>query len=84
MQLSSMLYTELGSNLLNNDPCASNQMIGILLNERPRDTSVVQLRDLICHVYDSVNEVSVCFLHFSETKTSTPLYKQHITTSINQ
>ena len=42
------------------------------------------LRDLICRVYPSVNDVSVCYLHFWETKTPTPLFKQHMTKAINQ
>ena len=54
-----------------------NQMKRILLNERPRDISVVQLRDLICRVYQTVNDVSVCYFLFLETKKSTPLSKQH-------
>ena len=35
--------------------------------------------ELICRVYSSVNDVSVCYLHFWETKTPTPLFKQHTT-----
>ena len=61
-----------------------NQMKCILLNERPRDISLVQFRDQICHVYQMVNDVSVCYLHFSETKKHTLLFIQHITKSINQ
>ena len=53
-----------------------NQLKYILLNERPRD--------LICRVYPTVNDVSVCYLHFSETKKPTPLFKQHMTKAINQ
>ena len=60
-----------------------NQMQRIL-NGLPRDISVVQLRDLICRVYQSMNDVTVCYLHFSQTKKSTPLSKQHMTKSINQ
>ena len=56
----------------------------ILLNERPRDISLVYLRDQICHVYQIVDDVSVCYLHFSETKKPTLLFIQHITKSINQ
>ena len=44
-----------------------NQIICILLNERPRDISLVpQLRDLICRVYPSVNDVSVLFTLFRD------------------
>ena len=37
-----------------------NQIKCILVNERPRDISLARLRDLICRVYQSVNDVSVC------------------------
>ena len=47
-----------------------SQMKCILLKKRPCDISVVRLRDLICRVYQSVNDVSVC-LHFSERKKKT-------------
>ena len=61
-----------------------NQMKCIVLNERPRNISLDQLRDLICLVYQTVNDVSVCYLHFSEMKKPTPLFKQHMTKAINQ
>ena len=35
-----------------------NQMKCILLNERPRDISLVRLRDQICRVYQSVNVIT--------------------------
>ena len=34
-----------------------------------------QLRDLICRVYQIVHDVSVCYLHFSETRKPTPLFE---------
>ena len=40
------------------------------------------LRDLICPVYHRVNDVSVCYLHFLETKKATKLFKQHMTKAI--
>ena len=46
--------------------------------ERLHDISLVQLRDQICSVYQSVNEMSVCY-YFSETKKPTPLLKQRMT-----
>ena len=36
----------------------------ILDNERPRDISLAQLRDLICRVYQSLNDMSVCYYIF--------------------
>ena len=44
-----------------------NQMKCILLNEQPRDISLVRLHDQICCVYQTMNDVSVCH-YFSETK----------------
>ena len=43
-----------------------------------------QFCDLICRVYQSVNDVRVCYLQFSETEKTTPLFKQHTTKAINQ
>ena len=42
-----------------------------------------QLHDLIWHVCQSTNDVSVCCWHFSETKKPTPLFKL-LTEAINQ
>ena len=44
-----------------------NQMKCILLNEQPHDISLVELHDQICHVYWTMNDVSVCY-YFSEIK----------------
>ena len=41
-----------------------NQIKCILINERPRDISLARLRDLICRVYQSVNDVSVVLFVF--------------------
>ena len=38
-----------------------NQIKCILVNERPRDISLARLRDQICRVYQSVNDVLVCY-----------------------
>ena len=48
-----------------------NQVRCILVNERPRDISLARLRDLICRVYQSVNDVSVTF--FRDEKTHSAL-----------
>ena len=40
----------------------------ILLNERPCDISLARLRDLICRVYQCVNDVSVCCYIFQRRK----------------
>ena len=50
-----------------------NQIKCILVNERPRDIS--RLRDLICHVYQSVNDVSVCYYIFQRRKNPARLFK---------
>ena len=49
-----------------------------LLNERPRDVCLVPITwlNLPC--------LPVCSFHLSETKKTTPLFKQHITKAINQ
>ena len=49
-----------------------------------RATALFRLRDLICRVFQSVNDMSVCCWHFSETKIPTPLFKQHMSKAINQ
>ena len=58
-----------------------NQIKCILLNERPRDISLVPITwpNLPC-----LPDVSVCHLHFSETKKTTPIFKQHMTKAKNQ
>ena len=38
-----------------------NQIKCVLVNERPRDISLARVRDLIRRVYQSVNDVSVCY-----------------------
>ena len=43
-----------------------NQIKCILVNERPHDIS--WLRDLICHVYQGMNDVSVCYYIFQRRK----------------
>ena len=63
--------------LVFNNTGHGRKMYIVLLNERSRDISVVQLRVLqICHVYQTVNNMSVCY-YTSETEKSTPLSKQH-------
>ena len=54
-----MLDTKLGYNLLKND--TQGPKSDEILNKRPRDISLAQLRDQICHVYQTVNDVSVCY-----------------------
>ena len=62
-----MLDTELGYNLLRNDSRGSKS--DETLNKRPHDISLARLCDQICWVYQTVNDVSVCY-YFSETKIS--------------
>ena len=45
-----------------------NQIKCILVNEQPRDISLARLRDLIRRVYQSVNDVSVCYYIFQRRK----------------
>ena len=42
----------------------------IRVNERPRDISLARLLDLICRVYQRVNDVSVCYYIFQRRKNS--------------
>ena len=46
-----------------------NHIRCILVNERPRDISLDRLRDQICRVYQTVNDVPVSH-YLSETKIS--------------
>ena len=58
-----------------------NQIKCILLNERPRDISLVPITwQVICHVLPK-REWRVSLFH---TKKTTPLFKQHMTKVINQ
>ena len=41
-----------------------NQIKCVFVKERARDVSLARLRDLICRVYQSVNDVSVCYYIF--------------------
>ena len=45
----------------------------ILVNKRPRDISLARLLDLICRVYQSVNDVSICY--FQRRKKTSRLFK---------
>ena len=47
--------------LLHNDPRGLKSHECILLNERLCDISLVRLREQICRVYQTVNDVSVCY-----------------------
>ena len=60
-----MLDTELGYNVRNDSRGSKSDET---LNKRPHDISLAQLRDQICSVYQTVNDVSVYY--FSETKIS--------------
>ena len=46
-----------------------NQIRCILVKERPCDISLARLRDLIRRVYQSVNDVSVCYDIFQRRRT---------------
>ena len=50
-----------------------------ILNERPRDISLVPITWPKCRVYQSMSDVSVCYSHFSETTNPAPLFKQRMT-----
>ena len=54
-----MLNTELGYNLLQNDSQGSKS--DETLDKRLHDISLARLRDQICHVYQTVNDVSVYY-----------------------
>ena len=54
-----MLDTELGYNLFQNDSQGSKS--DETLNKRLHDISLARVRDEICRVYRTVNNVSVCF-----------------------
>ena len=54
-----------------------NQIKSLLVNERPRDISLARSRDLICRVYQSVNDVSVSYYIFQRQK-------NHSARAINQ
>ena len=52
----------------------------MLLGERPRDIYRVQLRDQICSVYQTVNDVSTVNIHTFRGKKA----QQHINRLINR
>ena len=45
-----------------------NKIKCILVNDRPRDISLVRLLDLIYRVYQSMKDVSICYYIFQRRK----------------